>query len=136
MRTRGTRAGFGTALMVVLAIAVSANGQGSACCSTGEESQLVLSEFIYREVSISNAVKFLCEQTEKEHGVKLKMDFDANPPEVHIVMPSGLGDDGQWVAQELKKQVEEQVGIGISRRNSGANTRSRLPFRTCRCVRP
>jgi hypothetical protein len=37
------------------------------------------------------------------------MDFDANPPEVHVSVPSGLGDDGQWVVQELKKQVEKQV---------------------------
>jgi hypothetical protein len=109
MRAGGTRAGFSTALMAVLAIAVSAHGQGSSCCSTDAETALILSEFNYREVSISNAVQYLCEQTEKEHGVKLKMDLDANPPEVHVSMPSGLGDDGQWVAQELKKQVEEQV---------------------------
>jgi hypothetical protein len=109
MRTRRTRAGFGTALVTVLAIAASANGQGSSCCSTDAESQLVLSEFNFREVSVSNALQHLCEQTEKEHGVRLKMDFDANPPEVHISMPSGLGDEEQRVAQELRKQVGEQA---------------------------
>jgi hypothetical protein len=109
MRTCGVRAGFSAVLMAVLAIAVSANGQGSSCCSTDAETALMLSEFNYREVSISNAVQYLRELTEKEYGVKLKLDFDANPPEVYISMPSGLGDDGQWVAQELKKQVKEQV---------------------------
>lgn len=103
------RAGYGTALMAALTIAVSAKGQGSSCCSTNAETLLILSEFNYREVSISNAVQYLCEQTQKEHGIRLKMDFDATP-EVHISMPSELGDDGQRVAQELNKQIEEQVG--------------------------
>lgn len=105
-------AGFGAALVAVLAIAVSVDGQGSSCCSTDAETALILSEFNYREVSISNAVSYLREQTEKELGVRLEMDFDANPPEVHISVPSGLGDDGRRVAQELKKQVEEQVAHG------------------------
>jgi hypothetical protein len=109
MRIRGTRAGLATALVAVSAIAASASGQESSCCSTDAEASLILSEFNFREVSVSNALQHLCEQTEKEHGVRLKMDFDANPPEVHLSTPSGLGDDGQRVAQELRKQVEEQV---------------------------
>src|SRR5579862_6316280 len=109
MRIRVAQAVANIAVIVVFGLAMPTSGQGLSCCSTNAETQLLLSEVNFREVTVSNAVQYLCEQTEKEHGVKLKMDFDANPPEVHISLPSGLGDDRQRVEEELKKQVGEQV---------------------------
>ncbi len=100
--------------MAVLAIAVSASGQEISCCSGGATSQLVLSEVNFHEVSVSNVLQYLCEETEKKHGVKLRMDFDFSPPVVSASLPSGLDDETQRLLQQLRRRVEDRAAASAA----------------------
>jgi hypothetical protein len=130
MNSGRTQAGFSAALAAILILTSSGHGQEISCCSGGATSQLVLSEVNFHEVSISNVLQYLCEETEKEHGVKLRMDFDFSPPVVSVSLPSGLDDETQRFLQQLSRRVEDRAAASAASSQVWAEHKITLSLRS------